>query len=57
MVKRKENRRGFLRFVPVLLYPVSLIAIAAALVILFGGRFELASASQPNAELEIQKLT
>jgi SnoaL-like domain len=57
MVKRRENKRGFLRFVPVLLYPTALIAIAAALVILIGGRFELASASQPNSELEIQKLT
>ena len=33
------------------------IALAATLVIVLGGRFELASAAQPNDELEIQKLT
>ena len=33
------------------------IAIAVTLVMVLGGKFELASAAQPNNELEIQKLT
>ena len=34
-----------------------LIAIAVTLVMVFGGRFQLASAAHPKDELEIQKLT
>ncbi|MBW4625216.1 MAG: nuclear transport factor 2 family protein [Brasilonema octagenarum HA4186-MV1] len=33
------------------------IALAATLVVVLGGTFEVTSAAQPNAELEIQKLT
>nr|WP_175586538.1 nuclear transport factor 2 family protein [Nostoc sp. UIC 10630] len=36
---------------------ITLIVLAVILVLFIGGRFELASATQPNAELEIQKLT
>ncbi|WP_322677895.1 nuclear transport factor 2 family protein [Nostoc sp. DedQUE03] len=36
---------------------LTLIVLAVTLVLFVGGRFDLASATQPNAELEIQKLT
>ena len=54
-----ERRGKVLKFIYLLLNRTTLIVIAfaATLVIVIGGRFELASAAQPNAELEIQKLT
>ncbi|RCJ27047.1 hypothetical protein A6770_02475 [Nostoc minutum NIES-26] len=66
MEKRKENRRIISKIISFLSNRITLILLAATLV-LFGGRFELAraiqpsfeaaSVTQPNAELEIQKLT
>lgn len=66
MEKRKENRRIFSKIISFISNRITLILLAATLV-LFGGRFELAraiqpnfeaaSVTQPNAELEIQKLT
>lgn len=55
-----EKKRGIvLKSISFLLHRTSLIVIgiAVTLVVVLGGRFELASAAQPNAELEIQKLT
>jgi hypothetical protein len=56
-----ERRRDAGRIVPkvisFLFNQITLIVLAVILVLFIGGRFELASATQPNAELEIQKLT
>lgn len=54
-----EKRRGILKFIPFLLHRTTLIVIvfAAALVVVLGGKFEIANAARPYAELEIQKLT
>ncbi len=53
----RENKSAFSKFISILFHRITLIALAATLVVLIGGRFEPANASQPNAELEIQKLT
>lgn len=48
-----------MKSIPFLLHPTTLIVIAIALtlVIVLGGKVELASAAPPNDELKIQKLT
>ncbi|MCF2148629.1 nuclear transport factor 2 family protein [Desmonostoc muscorum LEGE 12446] len=56
MEKRRENGRIISKAISFLFNRISLIVVAVALVLLIGGRFEIASATQPNAELEIQKL-
>ncbi|BDI18973.1 hypothetical protein ANSO36C_47750 [Nostoc cf. commune SO-36] len=55
--KRREKGRIVANTISFLLNRITFVVIAIALVLFIGGRFELASASQPNAELEIQKLT
>lgn len=57
MEKRKENGRIVSKAIAFMLNRITLIVLAVSLVLFIGGRFELASATQPNAELEIQKLT
>ncbi|MEH1919478.1 nuclear transport factor 2 family protein [Nostoc sp.] len=57
MEKRRENGGIVSKAISFLLNRITLIVLAVALVLFVGGKFELASASQPNAELEIQKLT
>ncbi len=57
MEKRKENGRIVSKAISFVSHRITLIVLAVTLVLLLGGRFELASAAQPNAELEIQKLT
>ena len=55
-----EKRRGIIgKFIPFLLHRTTLIVVvlAATLVVVLGGKFEIASAAGPYAELEIQKLT
>jgi hypothetical protein len=66
MERRKENRGIISKIISFLSHRITLILLAATLVLLFGSRFELANAiqpnfeaasvAQPNAELEIQKL-
>ncbi|MBD2677269.1 MULTISPECIES: nuclear transport factor 2 family protein [Nostoc] len=56
MEKRRENGRIISKAISFLLNRITLIVLAATLVLFVGGRFEIASAAQPNAELEIQKL-
>ncbi|WP_414571962.1 nuclear transport factor 2 family protein [Nostoc sp. CCY 9925] len=56
MEKRRENGRIVSKAISLLLNRISLIALAVTIVLFIGGRFEIASATQPNAELEIQKL-
>ena len=55
----EKRGRIVLKFISFLLHRITLIviAIAVTLVMMLGGRFELASAAHPNDELEIQKLT
>ena len=57
MEKRRENRGIVSKAISFLLNRITLIVLAVTIVLFVGGRFELASAAQPNAELEIQKLT
>lgn len=67
MEKRKDTKRLISKITSFLLHRITLIVLAASLVLWFGSRFEPASAIQPNfeaasvtqanAELEIQKLT
>ncbi|MHC0065303.1 nuclear transport factor 2 family protein [Nostoc sp. UIC 10890] len=57
MEKRRDNGRIVKNAISFLLNRITLVVIAVALVLFIGGRFEIASATQPNAELEIQKLT
>ncbi|WP_016876518.1 nuclear transport factor 2 family protein [Chlorogloeopsis fritschii PCC 9212] len=57
MERRRENRRLISKVISFFWHRITIIALAVALVLLLGGKFELASATQPNAELEIQKLT
>ncbi|MEH1798065.1 MAG: nuclear transport factor 2 family protein [Nostoc sp.] len=57
MEKRRENGRIVTKAISFLLNRITLVVIAVALVLFIGGRFEIASATQPNVELEIQKLT
>ncbi|WP_375495748.1 nuclear transport factor 2 family protein [uncultured Nostoc sp.] len=57
MEKRRENGRIVSKAISFLLNRITLIVIAVTLVLFIGGRFELASATQPNAEFEIQQLT
>ncbi|MFN6460466.1 MAG: nuclear transport factor 2 family protein [Nostoc sp. DedVER02] len=57
MEKRREGGRIVPRAISFFLNKIALIVLAVTLVLFIGGRFELASATQPNAELEIQKLT
>ncbi|MBW4556151.1 MAG: nuclear transport factor 2 family protein [Trichormus sp. ATA11-4-KO1] len=57
METRRENRRTVSKLISFLLHHVTLIVLASTFVLLIGGKFELASATEPNAELEIQKLT
>lgn len=55
-----EKRRGIvLKSIHFFLHRTTLIVIVlvATFVVVLEGRFEVASAAQPNAELEIQKLT
>ncbi|MFN6560684.1 MAG: nuclear transport factor 2 family protein [Nostoc sp. ChiSLP01] len=56
MEKRRENGRIITKAISFLLNRITLLVLAATLVLFVGGRFEIASAAQPNAELEIQKL-
>jgi SnoaL-like domain len=55
--KRRENGRIVAKAISFLLNRITLVVIAVTLVLFVGGRFELASATQPNEELEIQQLT
>lgn len=57
MEKKRENGRIVSKAISFLLNRITLIVLALSLVLFIGGRFEIASATQPNAELEIQKLT
>ncbi|MBN3961997.1 nuclear transport factor 2 family protein [Nostoc sp. NMS8] len=57
MEKRRGNGRIVANAISFLLNRITVVVIAVALVLFIGGRFEIASASQPDAELEIQKLT
>ncbi|WP_414513375.1 nuclear transport factor 2 family protein [Nostoc sp. PCC 9305] len=57
MEKRRENGGIVSKAISFLLNRITLIVLAVTLVLFVGGKFELASAAQPNAELEIQKLT
>lgn len=57
MEKRRENGRIVSKAISFVLNRITLIVLAVTLVLFIGGRFEIASATQPNAELEIQKLT
>ncbi|MCW5314456.1 nuclear transport factor 2 family protein [Nostoc sp. KVJ3] len=59
MEKRREVGRIVPKAISFLLNKITLIVLAVSLVLFVGGRFELASASEPNAEakLEIQQLT
>ncbi len=57
MEKRKENGRIVSKAISFLLNRITLVVLAVTLVLFVGGRFEVASATQPNAELEIQQLT
>ncbi|MFN6475440.1 nuclear transport factor 2 family protein [Nostoc sp. DedQUE07] len=57
MEKRRENGGIVSKAISFLLNRITLIALAVILVLFVGGKFEVASATQPNAELEIQKLT
>ncbi|MFN6517955.1 MAG: nuclear transport factor 2 family protein [Nostoc sp. CreGUA01] len=57
MEKRRENGRIVSKAISFLLNRITLMVVAVTLVLFIGGRFEIASATQPNAELEIQKLT
>ncbi|MEA5623084.1 nuclear transport factor 2 family protein [Nostoc sp. UHCC 0251] len=57
MEKRRETGRIVPKAISFLLNRVTLLVLAVTLVLFIGGRFEIASATQPNAELEIQKLT
>ncbi len=57
MEKRRESGRIVPKAISFLLNRITLLVLAVTLVLFIGGRFELASAAQPNAELEIQKLT
>ncbi len=59
MEKRRESGRIVSKAISFLLNWIALIVLAVSLVLFVGGRFELASASEPNAEakLEIQQLT
>jgi hypothetical protein len=55
---RKEKQRGWTGIAVILRHTTLVtIALVATLVVLVGGSLELATASSPNAELEIQKLT
>lgn len=55
----QKSRKIVLKSISFLLQRTTLIviAIAVTLVMALGGRFEFASAAQPNEELKIQKLT
>ncbi|MBE9198968.1 MULTISPECIES: nuclear transport factor 2 family protein [unclassified Nodularia (in: cyanobacteria)] len=57
MKTKKANSRIFPQLISILWHRVTLIALAITFVLLIGGRFEPANASQPNAQLELQKLT
>ncbi len=57
MEKRKEGGRIVSKAISFLLHRITLIVLAVAFVLFIGGRFEQANATQPNAEIEIQKLT
>ncbi|MBN3869228.1 MAG: nuclear transport factor 2 family protein [Nostoc sp. JL33] len=57
MEKKRENGRIVSKAISFLLNRITLIVLAVTFVLFIGGRFEVASATQPNAELEIQKLT
>jgi hypothetical protein len=54
--KRRENGRIISKTITFLLKSIALMVLAVSLVLFVGGRFELASATQPNAEFEIQQL-
>ncbi|MDZ8187849.1 MAG: nuclear transport factor 2 family protein [Nostoc sp. ChiSLP02] len=57
MEKRRENGRIVSKTISFLLNRISLIVLAVTLVLFIGGGFQIASAAEPYAELEIQKLT
>ncbi len=52
-----EGGRIVSKAISFLLHRITLIVLAVAFVLFIGGRFEQANATQPNAEIEIQKLT
>ncbi|HYW18817.1 MAG TPA: nuclear transport factor 2 family protein [Nodularia sp. (in: cyanobacteria)] len=57
-METKRVKKGiFSKLISTLLHRFTLIALAITFVLLIGGKFELANATQPNAELEIQKLS
>lgn len=56
MEKKKGSKSVLSNVISLLLNRLSLIVIAVVMLVVLGGRFELASASQPNAESEIQQL-
>ncbi|PHJ63080.1 hypothetical protein VF14_06390 [Nostoc linckia z18] len=56
MEKRRENGQIVGKAISFLLNRITLMVLAVTLVLFIGGRFEIANASQPNAELDIQRL-
>ena len=57
-METKRGKKGiFSKFISILLHHFTLIALAITFVLLIGGKFELANATQPNAQLEIQQLS
>ncbi len=57
MEKAREHRRTFAKISSIVGNRFTLITLVITFMLLIAGRFEPANASQPNAELEIQKLT
>ncbi|MEA5569453.1 nuclear transport factor 2 family protein [Calothrix sp. UHCC 0171] len=57
MEKRKNQRLAISSFTPRFKGMTALIAAIVTLIVLLGGTFESALASQPNAESEIEQLT
>ncbi len=55
--KKEEKVVTVSKAISFLLNQISLIVLAVILVLFIGGRFELANATQPNVQSEIQKLT
>ncbi|MBU7582621.1 MAG: nuclear transport factor 2 family protein [Nostoc sp. TH1S01] len=56
MKKSKEIKQIASNFLSLLVKRLSLILLAGVMVIFVGSKFDVASASQPNAESEIEKL-
>jgi len=57
MENKRISKPVLSKSISLLLKRLSLIVMAVAMVVILGGRFEVASASQPNAKAEIEELT